>query len=72
MWLAEVVSVNKQLIRLKKICFKYMIKAKLSFFWTSNLEGHSLHGSKGTILFSSSVNFPVSVISTKLYYVEIG
>ena len=48
-----------------------MIKAKLSFFCTSNSEGHGFHGNKGTILFSSSVNFPISVISTKLF-VEIG
>ena len=49
-----------------------MIKAKLSFFWTSNSEGHGFHDNKGIILFSSSVNFPVSVISTKLDFVEIG
>ena len=75
MWLVEVVSVNKQLSIFKKICFKYMIsmiKAKLSFFWTSNSSGHGFHGNKGTILFSSSVNFPISFISTKLYFVEIG
>ena len=28
-----------------------MIKAKLSFFWTPNSEGHSSHGDNGTILF---------------------
>ena len=75
MWLVEVVSINKQLSVQKKFCFKYMIsmiEAKLSFCWTSNSEGHGFHGNKGTILFSSSVNFPVSVISTKLYFVEIG
>ena len=49
-----------------------MIKVKLSFFWTSNSEGHSFHGNKGTILFWSSVNFPISVLSTKLYSAEIG
>ena len=27
-----------------------MIKAKLSFFWASNSEGHGSHGNKGTIL----------------------
>ena len=59
----------------KKICFKYMIsmiKVKLSFFCTSNSEGHGFHGNKGTILFSSAVNFPISVISAKLYFVEMG
>ena len=30
-----------------------MIKAKLSFFWTSNSEGHGFHGNKDTILFST-------------------
>ena len=49
-----------------------MIKAELSFFWTLNPEGHSSHGNIGTILFLDSVNFPMSVISTKLYFVEIG
>ena len=58
----------------KKFCFKYrisMIKAKLSFFRTSNSESHGSHGNKGTILLLDSVNFPMSVISTKLYFVEI-
>ena len=49
-----------------------MIKAKLLFFWTSNSEGHGSHGTKSTILFLGQVNFPMSVISTKLYFVEIG
>ena len=74
MWLVKVVSVNKQL-SVKKFCLKNMIsmiKAKLSFFWTSNSEDHGFHSNKGTILFWSSVNFSISVISTKLYFVEIG
>ena len=49
-----------------------MIKAKLSFFKTSNSESRGSHGNKDTILFLGSVNFPVSVISTKLYFVDIG
>ena len=49
-----------------------MIKAKLSFFWTSNSEGRGSHGNKGTILFLGSVNVPMSVISTKLYFVEVS
>ena len=28
-----------------------MIKAKLSFFWTSDWEDHGSHDNKGTILF---------------------
>ena len=49
-----------------------MIKAKLSFFWTSNSEGHGSHGNKSTILFLDSVNVPMSAISTKLYFVKIS
>ena len=75
MWLVEVVNANKQLSVSEKFCFKYrisMIKAKLSFFWTSNSEGHGSHGNKSAILILGSVNFPMSVISTKLYFVKIG
>ena len=75
MWLVEVANTNKQLSVSKKFCFKYrisMIKAKLSFFRTSNSEGHGSHDNKGNILFLDSVNFPMSVMSTKLYFVEIG
>ena len=49
-----------------------MIKVKLSFSRTSNSEGHGSHGNKSTILFLGSVNFPMSFISTKLNFVEIG
>ena len=49
-----------------------MIKVKLSFFLTSNSEGHGSHGNMGTILILGSVNVPMSVISTKLYFVEIS
>ena len=75
MWLVEVVNANKQLSVSKKFCFEYrisIIKATLSFFWTSNSEGHGSHGNKDTILFLSTVNIPMSVISTKLYFVEIS
>ena len=43
-----------------------MIKAKVSVFELQIQKG------KDTILFSGSVNFPLFVISTKLYFVEIG
>ena len=33
-----------------------MTKAKLSFFKTSNSEGHGSHGNKGIILFLGSAN----------------
>ena len=47
-----------------------MIKAKLfSVYWTSNSEGR---GSHGNILFLGPVDVPMSVISTKLYFVEIS
>ena len=49
-----------------------MIKAKLSFFGTLNLEGHDSHGNQGTILFLGSLNVQMSVISTKLDFVEIS
>ena len=58
-----------------KIPVKYrisMIKAKLLFFYISNSEGHGFHGNKGTILILGSVNCPMSVISTKRYFVEIN
>ena len=54
----------------QKFCFKYkisMIKAKLSIS-----ENHDSHGNKDTNLFLGSVNFPMPVISTKFYFVEIG
>ena len=73
MWLVEVVNANKQLSVSRKLCFKYrisMIKAKLSFSRTSSSEGHGSHGNKGTILFFGSGNIPMSVISTKLYFLE--
>ena len=49
-----------------------MIKAKVSIFWTLNSESHASHDNKDIILFLGSVTFPMSVISTKLYFVEIG
>ena len=45
---------------------------KTQFFLTSNSEGHGSHGNKSTILFLGSVNVPMSVISTKLHFVEIS
>ena len=44
-----------------------MVKAKLS-----NSESHGSHGNKDNILYSGSVNFPMSVISTALHFVDIG
>ena len=47
-----------------------MIKAKLSFCRTLNSEGHGSHGNKCSIFILGSVNFSMSVISTKFYFVE--
>ena len=41
-------------------------------FLNFKLEGHGSHGNKGTILILGSVNVPMSVISTKFYFVEIS
>ena len=48
-----------------------MIKSRLSFE-TSNSEGHSSHSNNGTILLLGFANVPMSVISTKLCFVEIS
>ena len=49
-----------------------MIKAKQVFFWTSNLKGHGCHGNKATILYLTSEYYSLSVLSAKLYFLEIG
>ena len=49
-----------------------MIKAKPIFFWTSRLKGHGFHDDKATILFLTSECHSLSVLSEKLYFLEIG
>ena len=49
-----------------------MIKAKQIFFWTSNLKGHGFHGDKATILYLILKYYSLSVLSEKLYFLEIG
>ena len=49
-----------------------MIKAKQVFFWTSNLKGHGFHGDKATILYLTLKYYSLSVLSGKLYFLEIG
>ena len=49
-----------------------MIKAKKVFFWTSNLKGPSFHGNKATIFYLTSEYYSLSVLSAKLYFLEIG
>ena len=48
-----------------------MIKAKQIFFWTSNLKGHGFHGDKPTIFYLTSEYYSLSVLSAKLYFLEI-
>ena len=49
-----------------------MIKAKQVFFWNSNLKGHSFHGDKATIFYLTSEYYSLSMLSAKLYFLEIG
>ena len=75
MWLMEVVNANEQLSASKKFCFKLrisIVKAELSFFLTTNSEGHGSHGNKDTILILGSLNVPMSVVSTEFHFVEIS
>ena len=48
-----------------------MIKGKQVFFLTSNLKGHGFHGDKATILFLTLKYYSLSVLSEKLYFLEI-
>ena len=49
-----------------------MIKAKQVFFLTSNLKGHGFHGDKVIIFYLTSEYYSLSVLSEKLYFLEIG
>ena len=49
-----------------------MIKAKLVFFWTSNLKGHGFHGDKPTIFYLTSEYYSLSVLCAVLYFLEIS
>ena len=49
-----------------------MIKAKQVFFRTFNLKGHGFHGDKATILCLAQKYYSLSVLSEKLYFLEIG
>ena len=50
-----------------------MIKAKqVLFFSTPNLKGHGFHGYKAAILYLISKYYSLSVLSEKLYFLEIG
>ena len=49
-----------------------MIKAKQVFFWTSDLKGHGFDCDKATIFYLTSKYYSLSVLSAKLYFLEIG
>ena len=49
-----------------------MIKAEPVFFWTSDLKGYGFHGGKATIFYLTSEYYSLSVLSAKLYFLEIG
>ena len=53
-----------------------MIKAQQAFFWTSNLKGQGFYCNKANILYFISETFCVvwklSVLSEKLYFLEVG
>ena len=49
-----------------------MIKAKQVFFRTSNLKGHGFHGDRATMLSLTLKYCLLSVLSEKLYFLEIG
>ena len=49
-----------------------MIKDKNVFFWTSNLKGHGFHGDKAISFYLTLKYYSLSVLSGKLYFLEIG
>ena len=49
-----------------------MIKAKQAFFLASNFKGYGFHGDKATIFYLTSEHYWLSVLSGKLYFLEIG
>ena len=49
-----------------------MIKAKQVFFLTTNLKGHGFHGDKAAMFCLASEYYSLSVLSAKLYFLEIG
>ena len=49
-----------------------MIKAKQVFFWASNLKGHGFHRNRATILYLTLKYYLSSVVSEKIYFLEIG
>ena len=48
-----------------------MIKAKQVFFRSSNLKGDGFHRDKATILYLTLEYYSLSVLSEKLYFIEI-
>ena len=48
-----------------------MIKTKQAFFWPSNL-GYGVHANKAAILYLTQKYYSLSVVSEKLYFLEIS
>ena len=71
----EVVNANKHLSVLKKksvLSTGFQSLKPNCYFLNFKFRRSGSHGKKGTILFLGSINVLVSVISTKLYFVEIS
>ena len=49
-----------------------MIKAIQVFFWAYNLKGHGVLRNKATILYLALKYYLLSVVSEKIYFLEIG
>ena len=49
-----------------------MIEAKQKLFWTSDLKIHAFHGDEATIFHLTSEYYSLSVLSAKLYSLEIS
>ena len=49
-----------------------MIEAKQVFFSASNFKGHGFHRNKATILYLTLKYYLLSVVSEKIYFLEIG
>ena len=65
----------QQVAGFKKFCFKYriwMIKAKQAFFSSFNLECHGFNDNKANILYLTRKYDSLSVVSEKLYFLEIS
>ena len=49
-----------------------MIKAQQGFSSTSDLKGHGFCGSKVFVLYLISENYSLSLLSERVYFLEVG